>query len=365
MPFLPAPQDIGDELAGHPRDRNLARLPDGTEERPGGIAALLEPGCEVFAACSELEAAMAYHSAVQRILEEIYEEVQPLLGQGEVASYIPELTHVPKGRFGMAVHQVDGQVFRVGDADERFSIQSISKVFTLTLAMRLEGDRLWRRVGREPSGTAFNSLVQLEQENGIPRNPFINAGALVVTDVVLDHLHEAKTSVLDFVGSLLRSGSVAYDPSVARSEAETGHRNRALAHFLKSFGNLHNETDAVLDAYFHHCSLAMSCTELAESFLYLAQGGRPGAGGTRVLTLSQAKYVGSLMLTCGTYDSAGDFAYRVGLPGKSGVGGGIVAVMPAHFTAAVWSPGLDATGNSLAGTRALELLTTKTEISIF
>ena len=303
--------------------------------------------------------------AVQKILEEIRREVSPLLSQGEVADYIPELAHVPKDRFGMAVHTVDGRIFRVGDADERFSIQSISKVFTLTLAMRLEGDRMWRRVGREPSGTAFNSLVQLEQENGVPRNPFINAGALVVTDVVLSHLEEAKTSVLDFVGSLLRDGTIDYDLRVARSEAETGHRNRALAHFLKSFGNLHNKTDTVLDAYFHHCSIAMSCTELAEAFLYLAQGGLLSAEGPQVLTPSQAKYVGSLMLTCGTYDSAGDFAYRVGLPGKSGVGGGIVAIMPGQFTVAVWSPGLNAAGNSLAGTKALELLTTKTAISIF
>ena len=302
---------------------------------------------------------------MQRILEEIQQEVRPLLGQGKVASYIPQLADVGLEQFGMAVHTVDGRVYRVGDADHRFSIQSISKAFTLTLAMQLEGDELWRRVGREPSGTPFNSLVQLEHENGIPRNPFINAGALVVTDVVLSHLAEAKKTVLEFVDSLVGGEPVAYDLEVARSEAETGHRNRALAHFLKSFGNLHNDADAVLDAYFHHCSIAMSCRELAEAFLYLVCAGRVPGRDQPLIRPNQAKYVGSLMLTCGTYDSAGDFAYRVGLPGKSGVGGGIVAIMPGQFTAAVWSPGLDPSGSSLVGTKALELLTTKTGISIF
>ncbi len=302
---------------------------------------------------------------MQRILEEIQDEVRPLLHRGKVASYIPQLADVPREHFGMAVHTVGGEVFQVGDADHRFSIQSISKAFTLTLAMQLEGDELWRRVGREPSGTAFNSLVQLEHENGIPRNPFINAGALVVTDVVLSHLAEAKKTVLEFVDSLVAGEPVSYDLEVARSEAESGHRNRALAHFLKSFGNLHNDTDAVLDAYFHHCSIAMSCSELAEAFLFLVCGGHVPGRDQPLIRANQAKYVGSLMLTCGTYDSAGDFAYRVGLPGKSGVGGGIVAIMPGHFTVAVWSPGLDPSGNSLAGTKALELLTTKTGISIF
>ena len=302
---------------------------------------------------------------IQDALDEIHQEVRPLLNQGSVASYIPELAQVPLERFGMAVHHVDGRVFEVGDARRLFSIQSISKVFTLTLAMGLEGDALWRRVGREPSGSAFNSLVQLETENGVPRNPFVNAGALVVTDIVLNHLQEAKTSLLEFVRMLVAGRPITYDLSVAMSEAETGHRNRAMAHFLKSFGNLHNDTDTVLDAYFHHCSIAMSCVDLAEACLYLACGGRHPKLPDPLLSRSQTKYLGSLMLTCGTYDAAGDFAYRVGLPGKSGVGGGIVAVLPGELVAVVWSPGLNTKGNSLAGTRALELLTTKLGRSIF
>ncbi len=299
------------------------------------------------------------------ILEEIYHEVQPLLAQGKTAGYIPELAHISPQKFGMAVQSVDGSISQIGDAAEKFSIQSISKVFTLTMAMQLEGDAIWQRIGREPSGTAFNSLVQLEYEHGIPRNPFINAGALVVTDIILSHLGNARQSVLDFMQRLTGSPGIDFDHAVARSERETGFRNAAMAYFLKSFGNLQNDTVAVLDAYFHHCALSMSCMEVARAGAYLANGGRLLWNGERIIQANQAKYINSLMLTCGTYDSVGDFAYRVGLPGKSGVGGGILAVMPNKFSICVWSPGLNSSGNSLAGTRALELFTTLTGISIF
>jgi glutaminase len=300
-----------------------------------------------------------------QILTDIFEHVQPLLGQGKVADYIPELAHISPYKFGMAVQMVDGRTYQIGDAAETFSIQSISKLFTLTLAMQLAGDSIWQRIGREPSGTPFNSLVQLEYENGIPRNPFINAGALVVTDIILTHLNDARQTVLDFVRRLADNPAINFDDAVARSEAETGFRNKALANFIKSFGNLHNDPEIVLDAYFHHCSLAMSCQDAARAGLYLANDGRLPPTNEPVVTRSQAKYIKSLMLTCGLYDAVGDFAYRVGLPGKSGVGGGILAVMPGHWSVCVWSPGLNESGNSLAGTAALELFTTLTGISIF
>jgi glutaminase len=299
------------------------------------------------------------------ILAEIYDAVQPLLAQGKVADYIPELAHISPDKFGMAVRTVGGELYCIGDAAEKFSVQSVSKAFTLTMAMRLEGDAIWRRVGREPSGTAFNSLVQLEYENGIPRNPFINAGALVVMDMILSHYPDAKQAVLDFVRLLSGSEGIGFDTAVAQSEKSTGYRNTALAYFLKSFGNLQNHPEEVLDAYFHHCSLAMSCVEVAQAGMFLANDGRLPWDGQVILSRSQAKYVKALMQTCGTYDAVGDFAYRVGLPGKSGVGGGILAIMPDVFSVCVWSPGLNAQGNSLAGTKALELLTTLTAISIF
>lgn len=298
------------------------------------------------------------------ILAEIQAEVRPLLGQGRVADYIPPLASVPPDRFAMVVRTVDDEVFSIGDAAERFSIQSVAKLFGLTLGMRLEGDAIWNRVGREPSGSAFNSLIQLEIERGIPRNPLINAGAMVVLDAILNHAREGEDLVLDFVRCAAANDALGYDLAVAEAERETGHRNRAVAHFLRSFGNLHNEPDRVLDAYFRLCSISMSCVELSQAFLYLATGGRTFAGEI-IATPRQVKRLNAVMLTCGVYDEAGDYAYRVGLPAKSGVGGGVVAVMPGRFVAAVWSPGLSPRGNSLAGTMALELLTTKTGLSIF
>ena len=299
------------------------------------------------------------------VLSEIEAELKPILGQGHVADYIPELASVPKDKFGMAVKMISGESYTVGDADERFSIQSISKVFTLTMAMQLAGDTLWQRIGREPSGNPFNSLVQLEYENGKPRNPFINAGALVVTDVILNHLADATMTLRDIVRALCGNMDIDFDESVKNSEQTTGHRNQAMAYFLKSFGNLDNDPVQVIDAYFHHCALSMSCVELCEAVSFLANNGIALVSGDQIMTVNQVKYVNSLLLTCGTYDAVGDFAYRVGLPAKSGVGGGIIAVMPGHFTVCVWSPGLDTSGNSLVGTAALELFTTKTNLSIF
>jgi len=299
----------------------------------------------------------------QGILEEIEEEVRPLLSVGRVADYIAPLAAVPLEQFGMTVRTLDGRQFSVGNATQRFSIQSIAKVFNLTVAIEREGDSVWQRVGREPSGSSFNSLVQLEMERGIPRNPFINAGALVVLDTVLAHATDAEDLILEFVRS--NTGTdVGYDLEVAREESRAGYRNRALAHFLKSFDNLRNEPDEVLDAYFRLCSLSMNCEELASALYYLASEGVT-IKGRRMATRQQTKRVNAVMLTCGVYDEAGDYAYRVGLPAKSGVGGGVVAVMPGEFVATVWSPGLSPKGNSVAGTMALELLTTKTGLSIF
>lgn len=302
---------------------------------------------------------------LQALLEEIQQEVQPEIAKGKVATYIPGLASVPREQFGMAVQTLDGALYQVGDSQFPFSIQSISKVFTLTMALIFEGPNLWRRVGRDPSGTAFNSLVQLEYENGIPRNPFINAGALVVADVLLSHLQGSHEPFLDFVRKRSDNPTISTDPEVARSERETGFRNAALANFLKSFGNLNNPVDEILDFYVYHCSLVMNCVDLARGFLFLANHGVCPWTKERLLTMSKAKRINSLMLTCGTYDAVGDFAFRVGLPGKSGVGGGIVALIPNRLAVAVWSPGLSERGNSQAGTMALELFTTKTGISIF
>ena len=300
----------------------------------------------------------------QAILDSIADEVQPLLGQGKVATYIPALARVPIRQFGMALRTVEGEEAYVGDAHIPFSIQSVSKVFTLSLAMRLLGEPLWQRLGREPSGDPFNSLIQLEHEHGLPRNPFINAGAIVIADCLLGHCADPKTELLALMSDLCGE-KVEFDAEVAASEAATGFRNHALANFMKSFGRIEHPVDKVLDLYFHQCALAMSCQQLARASAFLCHDGLNPHSGKTYLTERQTRRINALMLTCGTYDMAGEFAFLIGLPCKSGVGGGIIAIVPDQLSLCVWSPGLESSGNSLVGMRALELFSAKTGLSIF
>jgi glutaminase len=299
------------------------------------------------------------------IIRDIAAEVQPLYGQGRVADYIPELSKVAPRQFGLCLQLNDGTCHEHGDSRTKFSIQSISKVFTLGMAFGLLGDALWKRVHVEPSGSSFNSLVQLEYERGIPRNPLINAGALVVTDILVSHFENPKERILDFMRTMADSDDVYFNKSVAQSERASGFRNFALAYFLKSFGNLHNDVERVLDVYFCQCSLEMTCCELARAMQLFSHHGCHPRTGERYLTASQSKRLNAVMQTCGFYDEAGEFTFAVGLPGKSGVGGGIAALLPGQYSIAVWSPELNAKGNSVLGMRALELFTTKTGLSVF
>ena len=301
------------------------------------------------------------------IVAEIAEEMRAAPDRGKPADYIPPLARVDPGKFGMAVVTVDGDVFTAGSADELFSLQSISKVFALTLALGKVGSQLWDRVGREPSGSAFNSIVQLESEHGIPRNPFINAGAIVVADVNLARSapRASLAELINFIRHLADDETIAVDAEVAESESETGFRNVALANYMKSFGNLNHAPEDVLALYFGQCAIAMSCRQLAMAGRYLMAGGLNPTSGHRVVSEARARRINALMLTCGHYDASGDFAFRVGLPGKSGVGGGILAVAPGRASIAVWSPGLNAQGNSQLGTLALERLAARTGWSVF
>lgn len=295
-------------------------------------------------------------------LQKVYEACLPHIGEGRVADYIPELAHVDSRQFGMCLHSIDGLNFSVGNAQVPFSIQSISKVLTLAMVLP-QSIESFERVHVEPSGDPFNSLVQLEYEHGIPRNPFINAGALVVTDLLMTQCPDPKKAVLDFVHRLSGDKTICVNEDVARSELATADRNRALAHLMKSFGNLNAEVEEVLDVYCHHCSLEMTLEQLVESFAFLCRGGR--SFGVEVVPPRSVKRINALMQTCGFYDEAGEFAFRVGLPGKSGVGGGIITVLPGYFVLGVWSPGLNAKGNSMLGVRALEMFTNNTGLSLF
>jgi glutaminase len=304
---------------------------------------------------------------LDRVVSEIADEMRQRPDRGEVATYIPELARVDPAGFGIAVIDADGHMAAAGDSDTPFSIQSISKVFTLTLALGKAGDRLWQRVGREPSGSPFNSIVQLEFERGKPRNPFINAGAIAVTDTILSghQPREALGEILRFMQFLADDSSVMIDEAVAASEQRTGFRNNALANYMKSYGVIENPVDFTLGVYFHHCAIAMSCRQLATAARFLAHSGRNPATGFSVVHPERARRINAIMLMCGHYDGSGEFAYRVGLPGKSGVGGGILAVAPGKASIAVWSPGLDASGNSHLGRIALEALTKRLGWSIF
>jgi glutaminase len=301
------------------------------------------------------------------IVAEIAAEMAQAADRGRVADYIAPLAGVDPARFGLAVVTADGACHLAGDADMPFSIQSVSKVFTLTLALGRVGDRIWDRVGREPSGTAFNSIVQLESERGVPRNPFINAGAIVVADMILagHQPREAIGEILRFVRGLAGDEAIYIDEVVARAEQQTGFRNAALANYMRAFDNLDNPVDLTLGVYFHHCAIAMSCRQLALAGRYLMARGVNPETGKRVVSPERARRINALMLTCGHYDGSGEFAFRVGLPGKSGVGGGILAIAPGQASIAVWSPGINASGNSQLGMVALERLAQRTGWSVF
>ena len=300
-----------------------------------------------------------------QILENIHKAILPYAKEGKQADYIPELAKVNPDQFGMSIHTIYGETASIEQADTRFSIQSISKVFTLAMCLSIKGDDLWKRVGKEPSGTAFNSLVQLEVEKGVPRNPFINAGALVMADILLTHFDNPEAEFLRFVRSVAGNDTIDYNKDVAISERENGYLNAAIVNLLKYHGTIENDIEEVLHFYFMMCSIEMSCRELSLAFLAFANHRRKFDYAGITLTASQVKRINAIMQTCGFYDEAGEFAYLVGLPGKSGVGGGIVAIYPLQYSVAVWSPRLNSKGNSVMGIKALELLTTETKESIF
>ena len=301
----------------------------------------------------------------QQLLENIYQSILPYAKDGKQADYIPELAKVNPDQFGMCIHTIYGEIASIEQADTRFSIQSISKVFALAMCLSIKGNDLWSRVGKEPSGTAFNSLIQLEVEKGLPRNPFINAGAIVMADILWSNLSNPEADFLHFVRAIAGNDSIDYNRETAISERENGYLNAAIANLLKYHGTIENNIEDVLHFYFLMCSIEMSCRELSLAFLAFANHRRKFDYAGFALTSSQVKRLNAIMQTCGFYDEAGEFAYLVGLPGKSGVGGGIVAIYPLQYSVAVWSPRLNSKGNSVMGIKALELLTTETKESIF
>ncbi|MCL8006233.1 glutaminase [Gelidibacter japonicus] len=300
----------------------------------------------------------------QNVIDTIHHNLKDAVNRGLVADYIPELADINVRNFGIHLRLLNGQTFATGDWNKKFSIQSISKVLTLAMALPMYPENLWQRVDVEPSGNPFNHLSLLELENGIPRNPLINAGAIVIADVLISLLENPKEDFLNYVREVVDDHTIEFNQKVAESERLTGYNNYAAANLLKAYGNLENDVDVVLDFYFHQCAIEMTCEQLSKAFIMFANHGACCLK-TNQLSASQAKRINAIMLTCGFYDEAGEFAFEVGLPGKSGVGGGIVALLPNHFTISVWSPGLNMKGNSLLGMQALEQFTSMTKLSIF
>ncbi|MGA5823766.1 glutaminase [Kitasatospora sp. NPDC094028] len=300
------------------------------------------------------------------VLERAAASARQVSGTGRVAAYIPALARADPAAFGIALATAadPAVVHGAGDWRTPFSIQSISKVFTLALVLATDGDALWQRVGKEPSGSPFNSLAQLEREGGVPRNPFVNAGALVVTDRLQTLTGDASGTLREFLRTESGNPAIDFDARVAASEQRHGHRNAALAHLLADHGRFTNPVHTVLRHYVKQCAITMTCHDLALAACLLARHGTR-ADGTRLLTRSEAKRINAVMLVGGTYDAAGDVAHRVGLPAKSGVSGGILAVVPGRCGLCVWGPALDTHGNSVAGIAALDAFTTLTGWSVF
>lgn len=300
-----------------------------------------------------------------KIFLEIQEELSKVEKIGNVADYIPELALIDPNHFGVHITTIDNKQSALGESETRFSIQSIAKVFSFVLAYSHIKSDIWRRMELEPAGTPFNSLVQLEYEKGIPRNPFINAGGILVCDILVSEFKNPKSEILDFINRLTGVDNIQFNNRVAESEKATGFRNYALVHLMKSFGNIKNDIETVMDLYFNICSIEMSCRELTKAFLFLANNGVVPYSEERILSPLRTKRINALMQTCGFYDEAGQFSFKVGLPGKSGIGGGIVAIHPEKYAIAVWSPRLNKKGNSYLGMLFLEAFTTKIKSSIF
>ena len=305
---------------------------------------------------------------LKQVVDEIVGRMDVIEDFGKAADHVEGLGEIETDRFGITVATVDGDVITGGDTEVPFPIQSISKVFALTLALRAFGDDVWKRVGREPSGDPFNSIVDLERHKGIPRNPFINPGALVVCDILLgrpgDHGDHAdvRTFLEHHVGEK-KLGRV--DEIVTEDGKSAGFLNRAIANLAKAFDNLHHDVEAVMKFYVEQCAVELTCRQLALAGRYLMHDGVDGKAEDPDADARLSRRVNALMLTCGQYDGSGEFAYRVGLPAKSGVAGGIMAIAPDTASIAVWSPTLDENGNSLLGTLALEQLTTRMGWSVF
>ena len=307
----------------------------------------------------------AVNSALASFLKDLHLKYKPLR-DGAVANYIPELARVDPDLFGICVMTVDGQVYKVGDYDHLFTIQSISKLFVYGLALEEHGrDYVLTRVGVEPTGDAFNAII-LDERSKRPYNPMVNAGAIATTSLIKgSDPTERLNRMLDMFRRYIGRNDIFVDISTFISERTTGHRNRAIAHLMRNFGMIDEKIDEALDLYFQQCSIMVSCEDLALMAATLANKGRNPKTTVQAIDKSYIKDILSVMYTCGMYNFAGEWVYKVGLPAKSGVCGGIIVVVPNCMGIGVFSPPLDANGNSVRGIKVCEELSQRFGLHLF
>ncbi|KYH34014.1 glutaminase [Clostridium tepidiprofundi DSM 19306] len=305
---------------------------------------------------------------MKRILENIIENNRKWTKEGELASYIPELTRADKDALGICVTTLDGDEFYAGDYKTKFTIQSVSKVITLMLAILDNGkDYVFSKVGMEPTESAFNSIINLETNTlRKPLNPMINAGAITIVSLLSGENSDDKFNrILKFTRKITGNDSLNINEQVYSSEKATGNRNRALAHFMKSLDIIEGDVEEILDVYFKQCSIEVTCTDIARIGAMLANDGVLPWNNERVISREATRLVKTIMVTCGMYDASGKFAVHIGIPAKSGVGGGIMAAVPRRMGIGVVGPALDEKGNSIGGIKVLEELSRELDLSIF
>lgn len=300
----------------------------------------------------------------RQVVEQALELGKSRTSQGKVATYIPELGKADPSGLGICAYTIDGEKISVGDTEKRFSIQSISKIISLAMALEAYGaDKVFESVGMEPSGDAFNSLLKLENADGTPYNPLINAGAIVISSYMVGMY--TFEEVLKRVRQLCMDPEIVMDIKVYHSEMSNLSRNRAIAYLLESKGVLHADAEKTLDFYVKMCSMSVTAESLANLGLLLASGGLHPITRERVLTERTVRIVKTIMLTCGMYDGSGEFAVRVGMPSKSGVGGGIISVVDGYAGIGIYGPSLDEKGNSIAGIAMLEYISKQMDFHMF
>jgi len=305
---------------------------------------------------------------MQSLLDDAIKYGSKYTEQGKSASYIPELSKVNPKQLGVVTVNIDGECWYSGDYQSNFTIQSISKVATLILAVMDRGEEyVFSKVGMEPTGDRFNSIIKLEtMRTAKPFNPLINAGAIAVTSMIAGQNTEDKLNrLIGFVKDLCHNNKIWFDEEVYKSESATGYRNRALANFMKDAGIIEGDVEEVLDLYFKQCSIKVNAVDIAMMGAVLAGDGVSPITGDKLMPRSIARLVKTFMVTCGMYDASGEFAVRVGLPAKSGVGGGIMATVPGRMGIGVFGPALDDKGNSAGGIKVLEYISNKLDLSIF